>query len=127
MIPALSVADFRLILPEFAAESDARIAWFIDRSAPYFDPAFWGALYADGVAYWVAHHLSLSKALAGSGGAAASAMMAGDIISKKVGDVSLTRDAGLAAQHSDNPYLRTTYGQHYGSLLRMLSVGAVAV
>lgn len=121
----MTPSEFKELFPEFAAVADARVQLFIERSAPHFDVPRWGDLYADGVAYWVAHELALANVQTAQGGGAKA--LTNDILSKKVGDVQVTKDSGLLNRQADNPYLRTYYGQQYSRLARMVGMGAVAV
>jgi hypothetical protein len=121
----MTPSEFKELFPEFAAVADARVQLFIDRSAPHFDVPRWGDLYADGVAYWVAHELTLANIQTAQGGGVKA--LTNDNLSKKVGDVQVTKDSGLLNRQADNPYLRTYYGQQYNQLARMVGMGAVAV
>lgn len=121
----MTPADFKTRFPEFAGESDARVQLFITDAIPLFDVSRWGDLYEAGVASFVAHELSLANAQTLASGQAA--VLAGDEISTSVGDVSLTRDAQLAREQVADPYLRTSYGQKYRRLVRLVGTGGVAL
>ncbi len=121
----MTPSEFKTQFPEFAAETDERVQFFVDRAAPYFDVERWGDLYPDGVANYVAHELALAKAQTALGGSVQ--VMTNDTISKKVGDVQVTKDAGLLAKQADNPFYRTLYGQQYLYLRRQVGMGALSV
>lgn len=121
----MTPSEFKTQFPEFAAETDARVQLFIDRAAPYFDVDRWGDLYPDGVAYYVAHELALANAQTAQGGSVQA--MTNDTLTKEVGDVQVTKDAGLLAKQADNPFYRTLYGQKYLYLRRQVGIGALSV
>lgn len=121
----MTPSEFKTQFPEFAAETDERVQLFIDRSAPHFDVERWGDLYPDGVAYHVAHELALANAQTAQGGGVQA--MTNDNLSKEVGDVQVTKDAGLLAKQADNPFYRTLYGQKYLYLRRQVGMGALSV
>lgn len=117
----MTPAEFKALFPEFSAEADGDVQLFIDRSLAHVDAGIWGDLYSDGVGYWVAHEITAANANALGG------VMSADVSSKKIGDVQVTRDAVLLARQSDNPFLRTTYGQKYLYLRKQFGIGALAV
>ena len=111
--------------PESAAEPAEPVQLFIVRAAPHCDVERWGDLYPDGVAYHVAHELALANAQTAQGGSVQA--MTNDTLTKKVGDVQVTKDAGLLATQADNPFYRTLYGQKYLYLRRQVGMGALSV
>lgn len=121
----MTPSEFKTLFPEFAAETDERVQLFIDRAAPHFDVARWGDLYPDGVAYFVANELAMANAQTAQGGSVQA--MTNDILTKKVGDVQVTRDSGLLNKQADNPLYRTVYGQRYLYLRRQVGIGALSV
>lgn len=121
----MTPSEFKTQFPEFASETDARVQLFIDRAAPHFDVDRWGDLYADGIAYWVAHELALANAQTAQGGGVQA--MINDTLTKKVGDVQITKDTGLLAKQADNPFFRTLYGQKYLYLSKQVGIGALSV
>jgi hypothetical protein len=127
----MTPAEFKALLPEFEGVPDATIQAWLDRSAPYFNLRYWGALYPDGLLYWVAHQLVLSGAASGGGsggsGNAGGVTVSGDVTSAKVGDVTVTRSSSVVEKSASNPYLATKYGQEYLALANMIGAGAMAV
>lgn len=121
----MAPSEFKTLFPEFSTEADARVQLFIDRAAPHFDIGRWGDLYSDGVAYFAAHELTLANAQAAQGGGVKA--LANDVVAKKVGDVSVTKDAALLAKQADNPFYRTLYGQKYLYLRRQVGMGGLSV
>lgn len=119
----MTPATFKTRFPEFASETDPRIQFFIDDAAPFFDVERWDDLYEIGIAYFVAHELSLSNARIAAGGAAA----ADDETSVTAGDLSYTRSAMLVAAQSENEYLKTAYGQKYLKFSKRIGKGGVAL
>lgn len=121
----MTPSEFKTQFPEFAAETDARVQLFIDLAAPYFDVDRWGDLYPYGVAYYVGHELALANAQAAQGGSVQA--MTNDTLTKKVGDVQVTKDTGLLAKQADNPFYRTLYGQKYLYLRKQVGMGSLSV
>lgn len=121
----MTPSEFKTQFPEFASESVARVQLFIDRAAPYFDVDRWDALYPDGVAYYVAHELALANAQTAQGGSVQA--LTNDNLTKKVGDVQVTKDTGLLNKQADNPFYRTMYGQKYLYLRRQVGIGTLSV
>lgn len=121
----MTPAEFKTRFPEFASETDQRVQLFIDDAEPLFDEERWGDLYQAGVAYFVAHELTMANLQTAQGGSAKAT--ANDTLSKKVGEVQTAKDASLLNKQADNPYLRTLYGQKYLAYRRIVGMGAAAV
>lgn len=121
----MTPSEFKTLFPEFSAETDARVQLFIDRAAPHFDVERWGDLYPDGVAYFVGHELALANAQAAQGGSVQA--QTNDTLTKKVGEVQITKDTGLLNKQADNPFFRTLYGQKYLYLRKQAGKGALSV
>lgn len=85
LVPALSTVDDTII--------DAQIAL----ADPHFDVERWGDFYAEGLACWVAHNLTIGS----------------------VGDATKLK------QIPSNPYMRTTFGQRYQYLVDQVGMGGV--
>lgn len=116
----MTPADFKKRFPEFEQQSDERVQMFIDDADPFFDQVRWGDLYDLGISYLVAHEIALANANAASA-------MTDDVVMKKVGDEQVQRDSNLMNKQSDNPYMRTTYGQKYLYYMRFVGAGGVSL
>jgi hypothetical protein len=132
----MTPGEFKTRFPEFGSEADTRIQIFIDDSVPDFDVCRWGEWHSKGVANYVAHNLAMANAvLAGdvSSSFAGSSAIANSQswTSKSVGDISVARGessgAGDGKSQKDSPFFKTTYGQEYLRLLRLVGMGMVAV
>lgn len=121
----LTPASFKTRFPEFATESDVRVQGFIDDADPFFDPSRWETLLDIGMAYYVAHELFTANQRMAPGGAAVAG--SSDVLTKKVGEVSVTRDSQLLNSQAKDPYMRTIYGQKYKHYIKILGIGAIAV
>lgn len=111
---------------------DQIVTTWIANADPYFDACRWGGYYYQGVSSWVAHMLVTFVPPAGSGSPTASQQAkagssAGDVATKKVGDVSITRDSQMLNKQAESPYMSTKYGQMYLWLRNQVDVGSVAV
>lgn len=119
----MTPAEFKIIYPQFAAESDARVQVFIDQSAPELDVTRWGDHYSRGLGLLTAHSLTTAN----RDSVTASSAVADLTTQKKVGDVSVSRSDAMLQAQADDPLMRTTYGQEFKRLRRMVGVGAWAV
>lgn len=124
----MTPTSFKTRFPQFAAEDDDRIQFFIDDADPFFDVCRWGGFYEVGIANFVAHELVVANADAAAAAAGgASAGMSNNTTTKKVDMVQVTRDATLLQAEANDPYMRTVYGQRYVELRDQVGMGAVAV
>jgi hypothetical protein len=126
----MTPAEFKVFYPEFVSESDTRIQLYLDEAVNMMDMCRWGVWYEKGLGLYTAHQLAIanynaSVASGSAGGAAVSG--ANDWTSKSVGDVSVSRDASIAAKQVSDPWLRTTYGQQWVYYRNLAGIGAVAV
>lgn len=122
----LTPAAFKLQFPAFATTSDERVQLFINKADPYFDVARWGDFYDDGVANFVAHNLFLTGGYGGSTPPVGSGMQ-DNTTSKKVGDVQISKSTALIQAAMTDPYMRTSFGQRFTELRRLVGVGAISV
>lgn len=128
----MTLAEFRLLYPEFATEADSRVQMYLDEAVGRMEVCRWGCWYEKGLGLYAAHSLAVANANAaanagaGAGGVAAVAS-ANDWTSKQVGDVQVTKDTGIAAKLVANPMLRSTYGQEWVYYRDLAGTGAVAV
>ena len=95
----MTASQLKAIVPALEAVSDAIVDAQILMSDAYFDVTRWGDFYAEGLACWVAHNLT-------------------------VGSVS---DATMLKQIPANPYVRTVWGQRYLFLVDQIGMGGMVV
>lgn len=119
----MTVTEFKNRFPEFEQELDNTINQIIVYSIPFFNVQAWADLYDEGLAYWVADRLVLSKTQATNAGSANNGMGS----SVTVGDVSISQDSNAVQSLVNNPAYRSIYGQQYLYLSRLVGVGALAV
>lgn len=121
----ITPADFKMQFPEFAAIDDARVQFWINKSATYIGPNEWGTFYNDGVAYWVAHQIAFGAQNAAN--QAADLSEAGAIM-LKAGDTAIQfSDKVALAKLTGDSYLNTEYGQYFLQLRRTIGFGMVAL
>lgn len=126
---SISVSVFRTRFPEFSdviAYPDARIQLFIDDTVALYigsNETRWNGTYNIAQAYLVAHMLTRgTKSKDGD-----SSISSGPIISKTVGQVSVTRANISTPKNSfDEYYLSTTYGQEFLNIRNQNFVGVIA-
>ena len=107
----------------FSAEEPDTIAKWMVKAAPFFDVARWGAFYSEGLGNWVAHRIVLSNQRATMPTNRADS---GNMISKTVGPVSASYDSLLINAQAKDPYMRTSYGQEFCRLRRLVGMGGFA-
>ena len=107
----------------FSAEEPDTIAKWMVKAAPFFDVARWGAFYSEGLGNWVAHRIVLSNLRATMPTNRADS---GNMISKTVGPVSASYDSLLINAQAKDPYMRTSYGQEFCRLRRLVGMGGFA-
>ena len=116
--------DIETILAAIAPEvaSDARVETFIQLAADRMDAATWGNCYPQGVAYLVAHMLTMANRAASEGTSGGSP---GPVTSRGAGDLSIGYGTvGGSYSGSDGDYTQTSYGIQYLSLRDTLSATA---
>lgn len=95
----MTPTQLKALVPALNAVDDAVVAAWIAAADPSFDVARWDGYYAEGLACWVAHNLT-------------------------VGSVG---DATALKQQPTDPFMRTTYGQRYRYLANLVGMGGVVV
>lgn len=118
-----TVAEIKARYPALASIPDPTVQIAIDDAACMFNEARWGCLYAQGLAAYVAHQLTVEQRAAAGGSAAA----AGPMTAKRVGEVQYSYAAGQFTKATDAFYATTAYGQKYLQLRRLAGIGAAAV
>lgn len=118
----MTILEFRTRFPEFTdvLYPDPKVQLAIDDAAPFFNEDAWGDMLGIGMACYVAHNLILGKANAKT-------PIVDDASNKKVGEISKTRSEQLMVKFTENPYLRTNYGQRYQQLAKLAGAGAISV
>lgn len=118
----MTPSEFKALFPEFKNQPDAVVQAQLTRADNYISENIWAEWYSEGVGFFVAHQLAISCQRASTKGSDS-----GDATSKSVGDVSVTKSGEMQKAKMENPFLRTTYGQEYYRLARLVGIGAVAV
>lgn len=121
----MTPTEFKARFPEFSSETDDRVQLFINDADPLFDQARWDDLYPVGLANLVAHELVVANEQTAAAGKIS--RLANDTLTKKVGDVQVGKDTMLLNKQAENPYMRTSYGQKYLNLRKLVGMGGVAV
>jgi len=117
-------ADFMSAFPAFRDEQVPTIQRHLDAAAPFFDVDRWGAFYARGLGYFVAHSMVVEKA---AGESKNETTTKGDVVSEEVGGMVWSRSADMLKAASRDPFLRTTYGQEYRRIARLVGLGGAVV
>lgn len=97
---------------------------FLTRAEGSMDADRWGAKFAEGTAYLVAHLITLDLA---DGALTVGQIEANDAVADRIGPISGVRHADAVMVQMKDPFLRTTYGQHYAFLRSRVGLGGVVV
>lgn len=131
LISNMSVAHFRDLMPEFQDSSvylDEMLEPWLTIASNLLNMRVWGSMYSMGIALFVAHQISLSRASALSarrGGAPGVGV--GIVTNKSVNGVSIGYDVGSIALDKGGDWNLTTYGIRFLSFARMFGSGGVQV
>lgn len=102
----------------------AYVQTFLTRAEGSLDSDRWGAKYAEGVAYLTAHLITLDQS---DGAQTVGQVEANDTTAERIGPISVMRHADAVMAQVRDPFLRTTYGQHYAYLRSRVGLGGVVV
>lgn len=115
----MDAAQFRGMLPEFSDPikfPEGSVVFWINYASKTKNAERWGDLLDEGIAFHVAHELTLATRKDKSGGV---------VTSKTVDKVSITRDANIAAVENGGAWNETTYGKRYLMMARMIGAGGL--
>lgn len=111
----------RIVAPELASESDARLDLFLGMAARRCDAEEYGDLYADACIYLAAHLVTLSSRAVGGGGGA------GPVVAESAGDLSRSYGAVVGVLSSDATLATTPYGIEYLNIRKSIGPAALVV
>ncbi len=113
---------FRIIAPELVAIADVDVEAVLTVAARRHTPVAWGVVFADAMAEYAAHMLTLSP----PGGASTLPSVAGPVTSRKAGGLAESYGAPStsAATSGEAWLLRTSHGQAYIHLRDTRAEGA---
>lgn len=97
---------------------------FLTRATGSMDVDRWGAKFAEGCAYLTAHLITLDQS---DGAQTVGQVEANDTVSERIGPISVARHADAVMKQMRDPFMRTTYGQHYAYLRSRVGLGGVVV
>lgn len=98
-----TLADFRIVFPEFASTSDARVQYYMDLAVAQVGKIAFGDCYAQAVYLITAHNLTMmdpSRATSGSKS------------SEKAGDLAVSYDTS-SGKGMDAMFNQTQYGKQF--------------
>jgi hypothetical protein len=119
----MDVPGFKDLRPAYEDVPDPDIQRWLDRADPYFDVGRWGALYDDGLAYWVGASLLIEGTAENLPNVAVIRVMA---ISKRVGPEEVRYSDAVIQAVMKEPMLATEDGRRYLNLRDEVGMGAVA-
>lgn len=105
--------------PKFASVDEAVIQAQLTAADEHFDEARWGGYFLEGVCNYVAHVMLVNRADDDD------VLEANDVTARNTETIQISRDATLLQGQVRDPHRRTTYGQRYLYLSRLVGTGAV--
>jgi len=115
-----TLANFRILFPEFDAIDDVRIQLYIDDAIDELSKANWGKCWGKAVLYYAAHQLQLSidRIDGGGGSGGGSGSQSGKLTSASADGLSVGFAQSPASGSSDWAYWLslTPYGQTFLAL-----------
>lgn len=128
---AITVAQFRSILPSFADSSiylDENIQFWINIVSANLDPTRWSNMLPVGQALYIAHQLTLERQaiMAGMRGGVGGASF-GLLSSKSINGASVSYDTGNIAMADGGDYNLTIYGIRFLKLCRQIGAGPLQI
>lgn len=129
--PAVTVAQFRLLLPEFADSSvylDEQVDPWLTLAASLLDALRWGTAYNLGVALFTAHQLTLQRQavlIAQRGGIPGTST--GIVQSKSINGVSVSYNTSMSFLQGAGDWNLSVYGVRFIGFARMFGSGGVLV
>lgn len=121
----MTVDEFLAIFPEFGDPVKyprARIQMYLTLATTRVSECMWGNVYSTGLALFAAHYLAT---LGSASGATGAGVVAGEVASKKVGDVQVTY-ASTSNRSADAGWWNSTiYGRQWWDLFKSFGVGVV--
>lgn len=126
---AITAAQMRVNFPEFASNvkySDGLVNFWIQWAYLLLDSCRWRQALDLGAQLYVAHNLSL-EGLAGAEGAngAPPGMTVGPVVSKTVGELTVTYDVASGINEGDQHWALTNYGTRFIKFARQFGTGPV--
>jgi len=110
-----ALATFRALAPEFAAKTDEEVNTMIEIAKPHVTVRF-GSFYEQALAYYAAHLFAM-LGLVSTAGSTGAAVVSGDVINEKEGDLSRSY-AQYSTGKRPNQLDRTYYGKEFKALSR---------
>ena len=120
MASAELVAEFKLLIPEFADLTDEVISANIDLYSCFVSSSYFGNLYTKALCYYVAHNMTLNNIVSGSG-SNSGYLVSGDIIREKEGDLERQyASSNNSSSNIDSLLGKSYYGVVYKQIRDML-------
>ena len=117
-----ALATFRALAPEFAAKTDAEVNTMLELAKPHVTVRF-GSFYEQALAYYAAHSFAI-LALVSTAGSTGSAVISGDVVSEKEGDLQRSY-AQYNNEKKPDQLDRTYYGKEFKALAKKCIVTAI--
>jgi len=120
----MTPTEFKAAFPDgdFDALDNSYVQKFLDAAVIHFDVARWGTRYLEGLAFFVAHKIVISKARQAKG----LQVDSGNVSEKHVGPVGMGFDGQILNKQAEDPYLLTSYGREYAALRDRVGLGGAA-
>ena len=122
-----TAAEFKIRYPEFVDVLDVRVEFFIDEAALEVSAPRWATWFTKGVSALAAHLLKISLTINDEDNEDGSIDELAPVVSRAVGDVSITRGPYLSTDAGSDYWNLTPYGREYVRLRKLVGIGGVAV
>lgn len=115
MTATVDPTSIKLRFPEFAAETDASVAFAIEEATRGFNSDKWGTTMNLALSNLVAHFLSVAIERRDGGGQV--------LASERIGEISMTYQTVTKQSADPSDYSTTPYGSRYLNLAKMKFAG----
>lgn len=119
---SITAAEFKIRFPEFVSVADVRVTTMITRAGLQVLEGTWETLYNEGLYYLTAHYLYRAEQTA-----AGALTPSGALVSKSVGDVSLSFSNSTSLDKVEDFYNSTSYGAEFYTLMMIVGIALGAV
>ena len=108
------------MFPAFTDATDTEVNSANALSAPWFDVCRWASFYTEGLGNFIAHQIV-------TGRADKPVVDANDIVMRHTEHLITARSQKQVELQAKDPFQRTTFGQRFRYLARLVGIGMVAV
>ena len=119
---------FKMLAPDLANFTDDVIISWLELAEPHVSKCRFGSLYNQALVYYTAYMVELSQEIEqGGGGGSGGSVTAGEIASRKEGDLAITytTSSSNSSGNNDSTLAKNIYGQQFNDLAKKVGGGTV--